>query len=129
MTSPTSPQASQPPAATPDPVELLKDRRYLGLLVIGAIIGVPVATVAYFFLKLVAEAQQYLFTTLPNDLGFHGAPSWWPIPLLVISGVLVALAIKHLPGTGGHSPADGFRTPARFLRSSCPASSWPRSRR
>ena len=30
----------------------------------GAIIGVPVAAIAYFFLKLVAEAQQYVFTTL-----------------------------------------------------------------
>ena len=48
-------------------------------------------------------------TTLPNDLGFHGAPSWWPTPLLALSGLLVAAAIKYLPGTGGHSPADGFK--------------------
>jgi H+/Cl- antiporter ClcA len=93
----------------PDPVALLKDNRYLGMLAIGAIIGVPVAAVAYFFLKLVAEAQQYLFDTLPNDLGFHGAPSWWPAPLLALSGLLVAATIKYLPGTGGHSPADGFK--------------------
>ena len=31
------------------------------LVVFGAIIGVPVAAVAYFFLKLVAETQQYVF--------------------------------------------------------------------
>ena len=36
----------------------------------SAIIGVPVATVAYFFLKAVAETQQYVFATLPTDLGF-----------------------------------------------------------
>jgi H+/Cl- antiporter ClcA len=29
--------------------------------------------------------------------------------LLALSGVAVALAIRHLPGTGGHSPADGFK--------------------
>lgn len=106
MTSPTTPSGSP---ALPDAVELLKDNRYLGLLAMGAVIGVPVAAVAYFFLKLVAEVQEYLFTTLPGDLGFQGTPSWWPIPLLGLSGVLVALAIKHLPGTGGHSPADGFK--------------------
>ena len=36
-------------------------------------------------------------------------PLWWPLPPLLISGVLVALAISRLPGGGGgHSPADGF---------------------
>jgi chloride channel protein, CIC family len=29
--------------------------------------------------------------------------------LLALSGLAVALAIRHLPGTGGHSPADGFK--------------------
>ncbi len=108
--------AAPPPNATPepsplaaDPVQLLKDRSYLALLAMGAIIGVPVSAVAYFFLKIVASSQQYLFSTLPNDLGFNGAPSWWPTPLLAVSGLLVAAAIKYLPGTGGHSPADGFK--------------------
>jgi H+/Cl- antiporter ClcA len=104
----SNPTPAEPPAA-PNPNELLRNRGYLGFLVIGAIIGVPVATVAYFFLKIVAEAQHYLYETLPNDLGFHGAPTWWPIPLLAVSGILVALSIRHLPGTGGHSPADGFQ--------------------
>lgn len=102
-----------PPPAKPaeglDAVALLKDNRYLGMLAMGAIIGVPVAAVAYFFLKVVAEAQQYIFDSLPNDLGFHGAPSWWPTPFLALSGLLVAATIKYLPGTGGHSPADGFK--------------------
>jgi H+/Cl- antiporter ClcA len=31
------------------------------------------------------------------------------LPLLLLSGLAVALAIRHLPGTGGHSPADGFK--------------------
>jgi H+/Cl- antiporter ClcA len=81
----------------------------VALLVFGAIVGVPVATVAYFFLKAVSESQHYLFTTLPGELGFDGEPMWWPLPLLALSGLLVALAIRYLPGTGGHSPADGFK--------------------
>ena len=76
----------------------------------GALLGVPVALVAYFFLKWVADVQQYVFTTLPADLGFNGEPAWWPIPPLIVSGVLVGLTIKHLPGTAGHEPAEGFKT-------------------
>ena len=69
----------------------------------------PVATAAYFFLKGVAESQHYLYSTLPAELGFDGEPMWWPLPLLALSGLIVALAIRYLPGTGGHSPADGFK--------------------
>jgi H+/Cl- antiporter ClcA len=78
------------------------------LLVLAAIIGVPVSALAYGFLKLVDELQTAFFTSLPKDLGFDAAPAWWPLPLLAVAGVVVALAISRLPGTGGHSPADGF---------------------
>jgi H+/Cl- antiporter ClcA len=101
--------ASAPPPAPTSPIELLKDRSYVGVLIIGAALGIPVAVVAYFFLKLVAEAQQYFFTNLPTDLGFQGEPIWWPVPLLVLAGLLVALTIRHLPGTAGHEPAEGFK--------------------
>jgi len=97
------------PSASPDPVAILKSRGYLALLGFGAIIGIPVATVAYFFLKWVTDAQQYFFTTLPKDLGFASEPTWWPLPLLAVSGLLVALTIRHLPGTAGHEPAEGFK--------------------
>ena len=100
---------STKPSASPDPVAILKSRGYLALLVFGAIIGIPVATVAYFFLKWIAEAQQYFFTTLPMDLGFAAEPTWWPLPLLAVSGLLVALTIRHLPGTSGHEPSEGFK--------------------
>jgi H+/Cl- antiporter ClcA len=76
--------------------------------VLAAIIGVPVSALAYGFLKLVDELQKAFFTTIPEDLGFDAPPAWWPLPLLVVSGVVVALAISRLPGRGGHSPADGF---------------------
>src|ERR1019366_6470734 len=70
--SPAPPAASSP--ASPSPLEMVKSRGYLALLVFGAIIGVPVAVIAYFFLKAVTEGQQYFFVTLPKDLGFHAAP-------------------------------------------------------
>ena len=93
----------------PDPLALLRSRAYVRLLVLAALIGVPVSGVAYGFLKLVAVLQEALFTDLPDGLGFDAPPTWWPLPLLALSGLLVALAILRLPGTGGHSPADGFK--------------------
>src|SRR3984957_17038747 len=92
-----------------DPLALLRSRSYIALLVIAAIIGAPVSAAAYFFLALVSKMQGWVFTDLPKGLGFHGEPLWWPIPPLAVAGVLVALTIKYLPGTGGHSPADGFK--------------------
>jgi H+/Cl- antiporter ClcA len=93
----------------PDPLALLRSRAYVRLLVLAALIGVPVSAAAYGFLKLVAWLQEAVFTDLPDELGFDTPPTWWPLPLLALSGLLVALAIRHLPGTGGHSPADGFK--------------------
>jgi H+/Cl- antiporter ClcA len=92
-----------------DQLALLRSRSYVALLVLAAIIGVPVSAAAYFFLALVSKLQGWIFTDLPKDLGFHAEPLWWPIPPLLLAGVLVALTIRYLPGKGGHSPADGFK--------------------
>jgi chloride channel protein, CIC family len=110
MSDPGAGAETPPPPAAPDPLELLKSRSYVALLVMGAVIGVPVATFAFFFLKGVSELQHYVFTTLPADLGFNGEPVWWPLPWLALCGLLVALAIVHLPGTGGHEPSEGFKS-------------------
>ena len=83
------------------------------LLVLAAIIGAPVAVLAYFFLKLVAELQKYLYQTLPGELGFGHEPLWWPLPLLMLAGLIVALTIRYLPGTGGHKPAEGLKMAGR----------------
>ena len=92
-----------------DPLALLRSRSYVALLVLAAIIGVPVSAAAYFFLALVSKLQGWIFTDLPKGLGFHAEPLWWPVPPLLLAGLLVAAAIRYLPGKGGHSPADGFK--------------------
>ena len=92
-----------------DPHALLRSKGYLGLLILAAALGVPVSAAAYGFLQLVGYLQGEVFTHLPSGLGFHGAPPWWPLPLLTVAGLLVAPVIRFLPGKGGHSPADGFK--------------------
>jgi H+/Cl- antiporter ClcA len=96
--------------AGPDPRALLRSSAYVKLLVIAAVIGVPVSAVAYGFLYLVDWLQRQVFDALPSTLGFDHPPVWWPAPLLVVAGLATAAAIRFLPGTGGHSPADGLKT-------------------
>ena len=104
MTSPTD--SSAPP---PDPAQLLRSRSYVVVLVLGALIGAPVAAVAYFFLNLISDTSTWVFTTLPGDLGFSSEPLLWPLLPLTVSGLLVGLTLRYLPGTGGHKPAEGFK--------------------
>jgi len=79
------------------------------LLVLAAILGVPVAAIAYFFLKLAALGQHFFYKSLISDLGFSHEPLWWPLPLLIIGGLGVALTIRYLPGTAAEKPAEGLK--------------------
>src|SRR6478609_3876187 len=102
--------ATTPPDPPPDPQALIRSRSYVQLLVLAALVGLPVSAASYGFLALVDWLQGALFDDLPTTLGFDAPPTWWPLPLLAVGGLLAALAIRMLPGTGGHSPADGFHT-------------------
>ncbi len=109
MTDPSPTPAGGTPSEQPDPAAVLRTRSYLQLLFLAALIGVPVSAAAYGFLKLINLLQNWIFLSLPKELGFAGAPTWWPLPLLAVSGVLVASTIHLLPGTAGHVPAEGFK--------------------
>ncbi|PXA68491.1 chloride channel protein [Cryobacterium arcticum] len=112
MPAPTDPPASSPPpvAAGPaDPLAVIRSRGYLRILLLSGLIGIPVSAAAYGFLALVSWLQKFLFTELPGVLGLDGVPVWWPLPLLALSGLLVALSIRYLPGNSGHSPSEGFK--------------------
>jgi chloride channel protein, CIC family len=92
-----------------DPRMVLRTPGYVKLLVLAAIIGAPIAAAAYGFLWLVGELQEWLYSDLPGGLGFDDVPMWWPLPLLALAGLLVAVIIRYLPGEGGESPAEGFK--------------------
>jgi H+/Cl- antiporter ClcA len=101
-----------PATPPPDPQALLRSRDYVRLLVLAAIIGVPISAAAYGFLKLVAVVQDAVY--------YDSAPTWWPLPVLAAGGLLTACAIRYLPGGGGHSPADGFKTSGAWPANAVP---------
>ena len=119
--SEATPVSSNAPAAMPDPQELLRSPAYLVLLIFGGLIGLPVALVAYYFLKLVEEGQQWVYSDLPDALGFDATPSWWAIPMVALAGVIVALAIDRLPGTAGEEPSEGFKSAGAPAAAKLPA--------
>lgn len=87
----------------------MRSKRFVGLLIIVSVIGILVSLAAWCFLELIYQIQRELFTHLPHAVGYtHGPPLWWPLPVLAVAGLLVALVIMRLPGDGGHLPAKGL---------------------
>jgi H+/Cl- antiporter ClcA len=87
----------------------MRSRRYAVLLVVVAVIGVVVSLAAWCFLEGLYQIQQELYVHLPHALGYsNGPPKWWPLPVLALGALLVAIAITRLPGNGGHIPAEGL---------------------
>jgi H+/Cl- antiporter ClcA len=103
-------RAASPSAGPPamEPVAVIRSKPYLSALLLAAILGIPISAVAYGFLAAVTKIQEVLFNDLPNDVFTGGIPAWWPVPWLVLCGLLTGLTIRYLPGNGGHSPALGF---------------------
>ena len=54
----------------------------------------------------VHELEHVVWETLPEDLGFHDLPAWWPILTLGLAGVLVA-ARRDVPAGPWRSRARG----------------------
>jgi len=82
------------------------------LQVFAAVVGVVVSFASWGFLELVHQIQEFVFTDLPDHLGFDAVPEWWPLPVLALAGLPVAFAIVRLPGNGGHVPANGLQAGA-----------------
>jgi len=113
---PPSEQPAEPPAeptsfdpSSIDHVAVLRSKPYLAALVLAGLLGIPISGLAYGFLALTAKLQEVIFDDLPGDLFTGTAPAWWPLPWLILCGVLTGAVIRYLPGNGGHSPAFGFK--------------------
>jgi H+/Cl- antiporter ClcA len=98
--------AGTTPAA--DPQATMLSRPFRALLVLAAVMGVVAAAVAWGYLELLHHMQAWVFTDLPDALGYDTTPLWWSLPVLAVAGMIVAFAIVRLPGEGGHVPAQGL---------------------
>ena len=89
----TTPTATKPA----DPLTLLRTRRYVVLLVLAAILGVPIAAIAYGFLKLVGVITPdqipgvFLAALAMLALGAVLGPE---APLIALGGGLAVLAVR-----------------------------------
>ncbi len=111
-----------------DPHALMHSRQFLVLLVLSAIVGLVASLVAWAFLELVNLIQTGAYEDLPTDvLGFDKTPVWWPVPLLVIGGLIVAFAIAKLPGQRRPRSRRRPQSPRRRCPATCPACCSPRS--
>ena len=87
---------------------LVRSRGFQKLLVVAAAIGVLVSLLAWCFLELVHWTNEEAFVDLPHALGYSdGAPTWWPLPVLAIAGLIVAAAIVKPPRS--RRPRSGAR--------------------
>ena len=104
-------EAADPPAElTSEQADAtMASKPFVALLALVSVVGVVVSFAAWGFLELIYQLTQELYVHLPNALGYsHGPPVWWPLPILAVAGLFVALAITRLPGNGGHIPARGL---------------------
>jgi len=89
--------------------DLVQSKSFAVLLLVAAIVGIVVSVGSWAFLEFTTQMQTWVFVDAPKALGFAaGEPVWWPVPILLIAGFIVAFAVARLPGNGGHVAAHGL---------------------
>ena len=110
MTDAKTPATDGGGSAPPlDVSAVIRGKGFTALLVFSALIGILVSLASWCFLEGVHALQQWVFKDLPGELGFAAVPWWWPLPVLFVAGVIIAVAIAQLPGHGGHQPSQGLK--------------------
>ncbi|MFF3649304.1 chloride channel protein [Streptomyces sp. NPDC002181] len=104
----TGPQEPPRPAEAQRLGELIRTPGYRKTLVFCGLIGIPVSLAAFWFLAGIQKLESLVWVDLPHALGHDGPPWWWPLPLLLVSGVCVGQIVTRFPGAGGHIPATGL---------------------
>ncbi|MET7621464.1 chloride channel protein [Streptomyces sp. NPDC005408] len=84
---------------------------YVRLLLLSVVLGVPIALACFFFVSLQHELQHWVWESLPETAGYDRAPWWWPLPAMLLAGLLLAPVVTRVPGHGGHVPVNGLGGP------------------
>ncbi|GAA3224889.1 hypothetical protein GCM10020256_34080 [Streptomyces thermocoprophilus] len=102
----------EPPLSPEDTLrQTLMSRGYLRLLLLCVLLGVPISLAAFFFVSFQHQLQHWVWESLPDAVGFDRAPWWWPLPAMLLAGLILAPVITRMPGTGGHVPVNGLGGP------------------
>ncbi|MGW1893197.1 chloride channel protein [Streptomyces sp. NPDC002004] len=97
-----------PPSGTPTLRQTVLTHGYVRLLVLSVLFGVPVALACFFFVSLQHWLQHEVWESLPQAAGFPRVPWWWPLPALLLAGLLLAPVVTRMRGGGGHLPVHGL---------------------
>ena len=95
-----------PPAA--DLTSVLRSRGYHALMLAAAVLGLPIAVIAFGFLAAVNWMEKWVWQTVPTHFGWDQPKAWYAVLVLTVAGALVGLVVARLPGRGGHVAANGF---------------------
>jgi len=80
----------------------------LRALGIASAVSIPISLIALAFLALVNWLTDVIWTDIPDAAGFAPTSWWWVLLIPTLGGALAGLAVRHLPGKGGHDPVNGF---------------------
>jgi len=75
---------------------------------IAAVVAVPISLAALAFLAAVDGLTELIWTDVPDAAGFDGSAWWWVLLVPTVGGAFAGLAVRRLPGQGGHDPVNGF---------------------
>ena len=87
-----------------DPVEFMRSKAFVVVLVLSVIVGVIVSFLSWAFLEAVYQVGQLYYDHLPSSLGFDTVPVWWCLPALFIAGFITAFAIDLCDQLGLATP-------------------------
>ncbi|MEV5546140.1 chloride channel protein [Streptomyces sp. NPDC052309] len=104
----TAPADRTPAGAERSLRDTLLSPGYLRLLLLCVLLGVPIALACFFFVGLQHQLEHWVWTSLPEAAGYDAPPWWWPLPALVLAGLVLAPVVTRMPGAGGHLPVDGL---------------------
>ncbi|MGX1128508.1 hypothetical protein RKD49_000698 [Streptomyces glaucescens] len=81
---------------------------YARLLLLSVLLGIPIAVACFFFVGLQHRLEHWVWESLPDAVGYDSAPWWWPLPALLLAGLILAPIVTRMPGGGGHVAVHGL---------------------
>lgn len=72
-----------------DLTSVLNSRGHHSLFLAAAVVGLPIAVIAFGFLAAVTSMENWVRRTVPTRLGWDQPKAWYAVLVLTIAGLLV----------------------------------------